>query len=123
MEAQLENPFDGPVPALAEKQFLIRLLVLAALVIFGAGSTCWELCLLAVPAIVLAFAENRTQIAKIIANKRAVVAADFRELGTLEEVSHKISQFDAVRRATLSASARRILDGRGPVVGAIASVP
>ena len=62
MEARLENRFDAPIPAIAEKQFL-------------------------------------------------------------EQVSHEISRFDAVRRAALSANARRILDGYGPVADEIAFVP
>ena len=38
MEALLENRFDAPSPAIVEKQFLIRLLILADLVISDAGS-------------------------------------------------------------------------------------
>lgn len=52
----------------------------------------WEICLLAVPAIVFMAAVNQTQVAKGIANQQAMVAMGFRELGTLEQVSREISQ-------------------------------
>jgi hypothetical protein len=38
MEALLENRFDASIPAIVEKQFLIGFLILADLVISGAGS-------------------------------------------------------------------------------------
>ena len=87
----------------------------ADLAISAAGSTCWEMCLLGLPAVLVSVASNQTPIAKELHRQRCAFclgnAHDFspRELaGAVEELL-----LSREKRSSLSFNARRLVDGCG----------
>jgi UDP-2,4-diacetamido-2,4,6-trideoxy-beta-L-altropyranose hydrolase len=102
-----------------------KLLMWADLAIAGGGSTCWELCCLGVPSIVITYADNQTGITAGLQRFGAAI-----HLGWAFEVSDALLERtfeslidDSAMRARLSTRARSLVDGRGAerVVNAMAA--
>jgi UDP-2,4-diacetamido-2,4,6-trideoxy-beta-L-altropyranose hydrolase len=92
-----------------------RLMEWADLAISGAGSTCWEMCLLALPAIIIPIAENQVVASEWLSKQgvaRVIESSqqDFEEkLSTLVIKLLNASQ----ARATMSAEGAKLIDGQG----------
>ena len=91
------------------------LLQQADLAVTAGGSTCWEMCLLGLPMLVISIAENQRQLALGLgaAGAACVVghAGEFDPAALGRQLSNLWG--DAVRRQALSTAARRIVDGLG----------
>jgi UDP-2,4-diacetamido-2,4,6-trideoxy-beta-L-altropyranose hydrolase len=92
-----------------------RLLMWADLAVAGGGSTCWELCCLGVPSIVITYADNQTGITSGLQKAGAAI-----HLGWASEVSDALLERtlenlidDSAMRARLSMRARSLVDGQG----------
>ena len=87
----------------------------AGLALSTAGTTCWELCCVRVPAALLVVAENQRPIAQALADHGVAL-----DLGWVQETdSHRVAEAilwlaGAVdRRQTMAAAGRRLVDGLG----------
>lgn len=92
-----------------------ELMAWADVAISGAGSTCWEMCLLGLPAILIDVAENQKRIAEDLAKKGvAIHAGSGREI-IAEQLAAKLEQLLVTLqlRAAMSQRGRELVDGRG----------
>jgi spore coat polysaccharide biosynthesis predicted glycosyltransferase SpsG len=94
---------------------MTRLMMWADLAIAGGGSTCWELCCLGVPSVVITYADNQTGITAGLQDAGAAI-----HLGWAFDVTDSVLEqtlrdviADSNLRAQLSARARSLVDGRG----------
>ncbi len=91
------------------------LLAWCDLAVTAAGSTCWELAFLGVPALTIAVAENQRPIAESLSRAGIAVDlgwhADVNEDGLTRAVT-ELSR-DRAARARLSEAGRRLIDGAG----------
>lgn len=88
----------------------------ADLAISASGSTTWELCCIGVPAVLIALADNQAGIAAALS--RAGCAESISLWDPRRSPQRLVSAVEALaddadRRATLSANARRLVDGLG----------
>jgi UDP-2,4-diacetamido-2,4,6-trideoxy-beta-L-altropyranose hydrolase len=100
----LRNPADLP-----------SLMAWADLAISAGGSTCWELCFMSVPSVLVTLADNQAGITAGLAEAGAAV-----HLGSFRKVDedllvHAVSVLldDKQQRQRLSSHARALVDGRG----------
>jgi UDP-2,4-diacetamido-2,4,6-trideoxy-beta-L-altropyranose hydrolase len=92
-----------------------ELMAWADVAVAGAGSTCWELCLLQLPMALIAFADNQRPIAQALEAMGTAI-----HLGDAEEVTEKkVAQriitllSSETERAALSERCGKLVDGRG----------
>jgi UDP-2,4-diacetamido-2,4,6-trideoxy-beta-L-altropyranose hydrolase len=92
-----------------------ELMAWAHLAITAAGSTCWEMAFMGLPALTLVIADNQEPIARCLVERKAA-----RTLGRIEDlrpegVASALAQLldDRQERTTLSRAGRRLIDGRG----------
>jgi RimJ/RimL family protein N-acetyltransferase len=81
----------------------------------GAGSTCWEMCLLGLPAILIDLADNQRPVAENLGKRGvAIHAGNGREI-LPEKLAAKLEQLllDHDLRAAMSQRGRELVDGRG----------
>ena len=78
--AAMAARFPGRVEVISNVTNMAELMAWADLALAGAGTTCWEMCLLGLPAIVVVVAENQRFIAGHLAGLGAVVNAGPAEL-------------------------------------------
>jgi UDP-2,4-diacetamido-2,4,6-trideoxy-beta-L-altropyranose hydrolase len=91
-----------------------ELMAAADVVISAAGSTCWELCLLGLPALLLDVAANQSAIAREL-NKRGCAIHVGDGTVTAEKIAHHLERLlhsHDIRRS-LSQRARALVDGNG----------
>jgi spore coat polysaccharide biosynthesis predicted glycosyltransferase SpsG len=94
---------------------MAKLMAWADLAIAGAGATCWEMCLLSLPAIVVVVAENQRLIAEGLENMGAAVNAGPAETivgSTLAQTTAELAD-NPDRRLRMSQAARQLVDGKG----------
>lgn len=121
-----ENPREGSLRAEAAAAGLAGslltgvedvpgLLAWSDLAVTAAGSTCWELAFLGVPALTIAVADNQRPIAESLSN-----AGVARDLGWHEDVDESavaraVAELsgDRAARARMAEAGRRLVDGRG----------
>jgi UDP-2,4-diacetamido-2,4,6-trideoxy-beta-L-altropyranose hydrolase len=113
--AKEAEKFPGRVEVLSNIANMAELMAWADVAIAGAGTTCWEMCLLGVPAILVVVAENQRFIAEHLAKIGAAVNA-----GLAESLDCSVfAQLTAVllengdRRFKMSQAARQLVDGLG----------
>ncbi|MEZ5182877.1 MAG: bifunctional UDP-2,4-diacetamido-2,4,6-trideoxy-beta-L-altropyranose hydrolase/GNAT family N-acetyltransferase [Acidimicrobiales bacterium] len=123
--AEVRAFFEAVVASLAADDLSIRVLdgradaaaelAAADLAVAAAGSTCWELGLLAVPSVVVSVAPNQEPLARRLGERGA--ARDLGDLTTLipEEVALEVRRLVASPsdRAALSRAIAALVDGRG----------
>ena len=89
----------------------------ADLSINAGGSTCWELCYLGVPMIVLVLSRDQAPVAEALVDKGCAyrVGDDWAERQTGFMLSSLVEKLlnDPQERAKMSARAQRLVDGRG----------
>lgn len=111
--------FSDRVEVMPNVANMAELMAWADLAIAGAGTTCWEMCLLGLPAILIVVADNQEFIAERLASLGAAVNA-----GPAESIDFSLNRFsllkmsaelldDRDRRIKMSQSARELVDGRG----------
>jgi RimJ/RimL family protein N-acetyltransferase len=89
----------------------------ADLAITAGGSTCWELCLLGVPMVVLTIADNQRRLAAALADAGA---ATFAPTPSLAVEAVNVLMTSAVRRKEMKQCGRLLVDGCG--AGRVVSV-
>ena len=94
---------------------IAELMAWADFAVSSAGTTCWELCLLALPALLVDVAENQTELAQELARRNCAIHLGGPRDFTVEQLA---SQLEALlrsgeKRRALSANCRELVDGRG----------
>lgn len=86
----------------------------ADIAISASGSTCWELCMLGVPSLLVDVAENQTANAKELNRRECAVHIGNRSITASEIANGLISLAGSQSlRRSLSENSRRLVDGRG----------
>jgi UDP-2,4-diacetamido-2,4,6-trideoxy-beta-L-altropyranose hydrolase len=100
-----------------------ELMAWADVAVSGAGSTCWEMCLLGLPAILIDLAENQRPVAQELDRKQVAIRLSGAGDVFPEEIAGKLRGLleSEEARTAMSARSRELVDGRGAerVVGAI----
>jgi UDP-2,4-diacetamido-2,4,6-trideoxy-beta-L-altropyranose hydrolase len=94
---------------------MASLMAWADLAISGAGTTCWEMCAMGLPAILVVVAENQRFIAEELAAVGAAEnagPADQIDCAALADLCNKLLASKGWR-ASLSQKAKQVVDGRG----------
>jgi len=107
--------FPERVKLFRDSRNMPELMTWADLAIAGAGTTCWEMCLLGLPAMLIVVAENQAPIAQALAAAGAAinvgVAGEVDGSTLAAEVESMLSSAD--RRRDMSRAARKLVDGWG----------
>jgi RimJ/RimL family protein N-acetyltransferase len=113
--AEIVEKFPDRVELMSNVVNMAELMAWADLAIAGAGTTCWEMCLLGLPAILVVVAENQRFIAEHLARIGAAVAAGQAESldsAFLAQITSELLE-DGVRRFKMSQLASQLVDGLG----------
>ena len=107
--------FPGRVELMSDASVMAELMAWADFAIAGAGTTCWEMCLLGLPAILVVVAGNQRSIAEHLAGIGAAVNAGPAELLDCSTLAHIAAELveNKDRRVRMSQVARRLVDGLG----------
>lgn len=109
------SAFQGRVQVLRDVRNMAELMGWADLAIAAAGTTCWEMCCLGLPAIVVEAADNQRPIARKLDTMGVAVNAGPVQLVDCAELAERAHEMlrDQQRRSQMSLRARRLVDGRG----------
>jgi UDP-2,4-diacetamido-2,4,6-trideoxy-beta-L-altropyranose hydrolase len=100
---------------------LAALMAESDVAISAAGSTCWELCQLGLPSILIDVAKNQTAVAREMHARGCAIHAGSGDISTrqiAEQLERLLSSLDL--RESLSRGSRELVDGKG--AGRVASV-
>jgi UDP-2,4-diacetamido-2,4,6-trideoxy-beta-L-altropyranose hydrolase len=91
-----------------------ELMARSDLAISAAGSTCWELCLLALPSLLIDTADNQTAIAKEMQKRECAIHVGNRTVKpeAIAQALHSLIE-SVDRRRLLAENSRALVDGRG----------
>ncbi len=94
---------------------IAELMAWADVAVSSAGTTCWELCLLALPALLVDVAENQTAVARELARRHCAIHLGGPREFTLEQLADVLEMLmrSTERRHEISANCRELVDGRG----------
>jgi UDP-2,4-diacetamido-2,4,6-trideoxy-beta-L-altropyranose hydrolase len=94
---------------------IAELMAWADVAVSSAGTTCWELCLLALPALLVHVAENQTAVARELARRHCAVHLGGPRDFTVEQLAEKLQKLlkSAETRQDISVRCRELVDGRG----------
>lgn len=92
-----------------------ELMAWADVAVAAAGSTCWELCLLQLPMMLIDIAENQKAIAKSVVSRGAAIHLGHANDVTEDAVAREIKRLleSGSERASLSERCSSMVDGRG----------
>ncbi len=87
----------------------------ADVAVSGAGSTCWEMCLLGLPAVVLDLAENQIPIARGLVQNGVAAHVSRAQAGWEGILAERVKSLlaSAQERTSMSARGRKLVDGAG----------
>ncbi len=112
---ELVAEFPGRLELLTAVPDMAALMAWADLAVTGAGSTCWELACLGLPAVTLVIAENQTNIAAELGAIGAVVNLGWHATVSVDRLATTVDAllFSSFRRLRMSQTGRALVDGRG----------
>jgi RimJ/RimL family protein N-acetyltransferase len=92
-----------------------ELMAWADVAISAAGSTCWELCLLGVPSLLIHVADNQTGVARELHRRQCAVHVGSAKAISVLQLSRELENMLSAKevRQALSARARELVDGNG----------
>lgn len=105
----------APIRVVYNATDMARLMAWADLAVAAAGSSCWELCYLGVPALLVVLAENQRPVAEAVAAAGAMINAGWHEALEPEGLAAALQGLlsAAGRRCRLSEAGRRLVRGDG----------
>jgi UDP-2,4-diacetamido-2,4,6-trideoxy-beta-L-altropyranose hydrolase len=114
IEAEIRGT-GGSIRLLKNVSDMPELMADADVVISGAGSTCWEMCFLGLPAIVIDVAENQRPIAQELDRRGIAIHLGSTRDVTAEKIASELKTLLASRdrRAAMSERGRNLVNGRG----------
>ena len=107
--------YSGPVRFEANASNMPELLAWADVAVSAAGTTCWEMCLLGLPAILIDVAENQHPVATELDRRGAAIHLGSAATVSPEKIAEKLGWLVAslAERKKLSSRAREVVDGKG----------
>lgn len=107
--------FSGKICLQRDVSNMAELMARADLAISAAGSTCWELCLLGLPSILLDVADNQVPIAIEMERRKCALYAGHGNTVSPNELANMIENLLASpeARKSMSRSCREMVDGLG----------
>jgi UDP-2,4-diacetamido-2,4,6-trideoxy-beta-L-altropyranose hydrolase len=104
-----------PVRLLKDVSDMPALMVWADLVIAGAGTTSWELCMMGSPAVLCVLAPNQEKIAGELARLGAAVNLGYAGRIPADKIGYVVRELlqSQAKRKRMSARGRELVDGRG----------
>jgi len=92
-----------------------ELMAWADVAVSGAGSTCWEMCLLKLPMLLIDLADNQKPIAGALNELGGAIHLGAGEHVTADEIAKRVKSLlaSAAERTALSERCGRLVDGRG----------
>ena len=104
-----------PIRIVQDPKSMTDLMLWADVAISAAGSTCWEMCFLGLPAILIAVAENQKPGAQELARRGIAqylgCVGNFSPQGLAAELRELLES--KPQRAAMSAAGRQLIDGQG----------
>lgn len=94
---------------------MAEIMAWADVAISAAGSTCWELCMLALPALLVDVAENQTAVARELEREGCAVHLGGSRSVSAEKIADQLVRLlrSEQTRRSLSSRARELVDGEG----------
>jgi UDP-2,4-diacetamido-2,4,6-trideoxy-beta-L-altropyranose hydrolase len=113
--AEIGEKFPVRVELMSNIANMAELMAWADLAIAGAGTTCWEMCLMGLPAMLVIVAENQMFIAEHLEAVGAAITVGRAESLNSSLVAQIAGQLldDGPRRLKMSQSGRQLVDGAG----------
>ena len=114
VEAAAAENNDGRIEVLSNVSNMAELMTWADLAVAGAGTTCWEMCLLGLPAVLIVVAENQRRLAEYLSTIGAAGACDAESLdiASLQQLTCELLA-NQDRRREMSQAGRQLVDGLG----------
>ena len=107
--------FPGAIRVLRNPANMPELMAWADIAISAAGATCWEMCMLGLPAVLIDVAENQRQIAEQLSRLGIAVHAGSADVvstaGLAAEISRLLGSSEC--RAAMSSKGNKLVDGEG----------
>jgi UDP-2,4-diacetamido-2,4,6-trideoxy-beta-L-altropyranose hydrolase len=105
----------APVRLIRDARNIPELMAWADVAISAAGSTCWEMCLLGLPALLIDLAENQRPAAEELDRLGAAIHLGSTKDIDLEKIAAKLQVLisSVERRTKMSQRARQLVDGEG----------
>lgn len=106
---------SAPIRLVTDVENMPELMAWADLAVSAAGSTCAEMCLLGLPAILIDLAENQTPVARELDRKQVAIHLGSSKEVTASEIAGKVRSLLLSKelRVSLSQRSRELVDGRG----------
>ena len=94
---------------------MARLMAWADLAVSAAGSTCWELAYMGVPAVVMAISRDHVGIAQAVAERRIGCNLGWHSEVSKDSIREAVCTLltDSIRRKAMSEAGQGLVDGRG----------
>jgi UDP-2,4-diacetamido-2,4,6-trideoxy-beta-L-altropyranose hydrolase len=107
--------FPGTIRLQRSASNMAELLAWADVAVSGAGTTCWEMCLLGLPAILIDLAENQRPVARELDARGVAIHLGSTAEVFPEEIAGKVEWLllSPETRAAMSGRARKLVDGKG----------
>ncbi len=105
---------DRSISVVKDVSNTAELMAAADIAVSAAGSTCWELCMMGLPALLIDVAGNQTQVAEEIARRGSAIHVGDRSVTAkqLAEGLVSLAGSEGLRRS-LSEKSRELVDGKG----------
>ncbi len=117
---------SGKITVRRDASDIGELMAAADLAISAAGTTCWELCLLGLPTLLIDVAENQTEVAKELDRRGCAIRVGDRRV-RFDEIACQMKRVAASQelRLSLSRCSRELVDGKGAarVVSVLCGLP
>jgi UDP-2,4-diacetamido-2,4,6-trideoxy-beta-L-altropyranose hydrolase len=112
---QLVEKANRPIRLLKDVSDMPALMVWADLVVAGAGTTSWEICMMGLPAALCVLAPNQEKIAGELARPGAAADLGYAGKAPADKTGEVLCELlrSQAKRATMSARGREIVDGLG----------
>jgi UDP-2,4-diacetamido-2,4,6-trideoxy-beta-L-altropyranose hydrolase len=105
---------DRSICVLKDVSNTAELMAAADVAVSAAGSTCWEICLMGLPALLVDVAENQTQVAAELERRGCAIHVGDRSV-TAEQLAEALMALarSEDQRRSLSRKSRELVDGKG----------
>lgn len=112
---QLAGEAGGAIRIHEDVADMAELIAWADIAVSGAGSTCWEICLLGLPALLIDLAPNQRPLGEGLQRESAAVHLDNLHGVSAEEIARKLQElaFSPEARGLMSRRAQELVDGKG----------
>lgn len=109
------SEFTGSLHLFRDASDMAELMAHADAAVSAAGTTCWEMCLLGLPALLISVAENQYALAQELNNRGCAIHLGKPQDLSAEQIASQLKRLldSSEIRSSLSQRARRLVDGNG----------